>query len=48
MNNIQNYGIEFDAEPSKTNNFIRLGFIVVFIIAVAIVPSVATVNFFFA
>lgn len=46
VNYIQNCGIDQDAAPNKTNNFIRLGFMMVFIIAAAVVPSVTAVKFF--
>ncbi|MDG1074043.1 MAG: hypothetical protein P8O76_03665 [Methylophilaceae bacterium] len=46
MNDLQNYGAEQEPVPAKTNNYVRFGFMAVFIIAVAILPTVATVKFF--
>jgi len=46
MNEIQHYGIEKRYSPCITNKFSQLGFTVVFVLAVAVVPTLATIKFF--
>lgn len=46
MNDFQHYGIKKRYSPCVTNKFSQLGFTVVFFVAVAIVPILATIKFF--
>jgi hypothetical protein len=46
MNVYQNYSIQNTVPLTEPNKLIRLGFMVVFILAVAVIPSIATIKFF--
>jgi hypothetical protein len=46
MNDFQHYCIEKRYSPCVTNKFSQLGFTILFVLAVAVVPSIATIKFF--
>jgi hypothetical protein len=46
MNDFQHFGIEKRYSPCVTNRFTQLGLTIVFFLAVAVVPLIATIKFF--
>ncbi len=46
MNDLQYCGIQKRYDPCVTNKFLQTAFAVVFVIAVVVVPAIATTKFF--